>query len=154
MKLHNITIGSDPELFIINNKTKKVVSAVGLIPGTKTKPWKDEEFADGFALQTDNILAEFNIPPVITKSEFIWNIQYMKSYIDKYIKNINSDLGIKCIASQVVPESELQSDQAKLFGCDIDYNVYTKKANPKPEGTKTNIRSAGQRGGQKYRNIQ
>jgi len=53
------------------------------------------------------------------------------------------DLGIKCIASQTVPTSELQSDQAKLFGCDIDYNAYTMKANPKPKGTSTNLRSAG-----------
>ena len=35
MKLRNVTIGADPELFIINEKTKKVVSAIGLIPGEK-----------------------------------------------------------------------------------------------------------------------
>ena len=46
-----------------------------------------------------------------------------------YPKTLES-IGIKCIASQVVPESELQSKQAKQFGCDVDYNVYTKKANP------------------------
>ena len=33
------TIGSDPELFIINTKTKKVVSAIDKIPGTKADPF-------------------------------------------------------------------------------------------------------------------
>lgn len=143
MKLHNITIGADPELFIINTKTNKVVSAIPFIPGVKGKPWRDNNMPEGFGLETDNILAEFNIPPVNTENDFVTNIQYMKNYIDKFVKNINPDYRIKCIASQAVPESELQSDQAKQFGCDVDYNVYTKKANPKPEGNKTNIRSAG-----------
>lgn len=143
MKLTNITIGADPELFIINEKTKKVVSAVGLIPGEKGNPWRSDDMPEGFGLETDNILAEFNIPPVRDGVSFVNNIQYMQNYIDRFVKSKNPDLGIKCVASQTVPNSELQSDQAKLFGCDIDYNAYTMKANPKPEGTSTNLRSAG-----------
>ena len=98
---------------------------------------------EGFGLETDNILAEFNIPPVKDEINFVNNIVYMQEYIDKFVKSKNPDLGIKCIASQTVPKSELQSDQAKLFGCDVDYNAYTMKANPKPKGTSTNLRSAG-----------
>lgn len=143
MKLRNITVGADPELFIINENTKKVVSAVGLIPGEKGNPWRSDDMPEGFGLETDNILAEFNIPPVIDEVSFVNNIIYMQKYIDRFVKNIDPDLGIKCAASQVVPESELQSEQARMFGCDIDYNAYTMKANPKPEGTKTNIRSGG-----------
>ena len=143
MDLHNITIGSDPELFIINTKTDKVVSAIPFIPGVKGNPWRGDDMPEGFGLETDNILAEFNIPPTRNKDEFISAILYMQNYIDKFVKNIDPDLGIKCIASQIVPESELQSKQAKQFGCDVDYNVYTKKANPKPKGNKTNIRSCG-----------
>lgn len=156
MSFYKITIGADPELFIVNNKTNKVVSAIGLIPGKKGKPYKPKEMPKGFGLETDNILAEFNIPPVQCKKDFINNIYRMKNYIDKFVKNINPDLGILCAASQEIPDSELQSDQAKEFGCMPDYNVYTEEANPKPEGTTTNIRSAGQINseGQKYRNIQ
>lgn len=143
MKLRNVTIGADPELFIINEKTKKVVSAVGLIPGEKGNPWRSEDMPEGFGLETDNILAEFNIPPVTDGINFVNNIVYMQEYINKFVKSKNPDLGIKCTASQTVPTSELQSDQAKLFGCDVDYNAYTMKANPKPKGTSTNLRSAG-----------
>ena len=155
MTLRNITVGADPELFIINEKTKKVVSAVGLIPGEKGNPWRSNDMPEGFGLETDNILAEFNIPPVRDRLNFVNNIVYMQEYINKFVKNINPDLGILCVASKTVPVSELQSDQAKLFGCDVDYNAYTMSANPKPKGTSTNLRSAGRISeGQKYRNIQ
>lgn len=143
MVLTDITIGSDPELFIINEKTGKVVSSIGLIPGEKGEPWVGDDMPNGFGLETDNIVAEFNIPPASDGHSFINNIEYMKQYIDKFVKNINPDLGILCAASKTVDKSELQSPQAKMFGCDVDFNVYTQKPNPKPKGTLTNLRSCG-----------
>lgn len=143
MLVTKVTIGADPELFIINENTGKVVSSIGLIPGEKGDPWTDEGMPQGFGLETDNILAEFNIPPVTSKLSFINNITYMKNFIDSFVKNINPEFGILCTASQVVDDDQLQSREAKQFGCSVDYNVYTQKANPKPKGTSTNLRSAG-----------
>lgn len=143
MLVTELTIGSDPELFIINEKTGKVVSSIGIIPGEKGEPWVGEDMPNGFGLETDNIVAEFNIPPATDGVSFINNIEYMKQYIDKFVKNINPDLGILCAASKSVDKSELQSPQAKMFGCDIDYNAYTQEPNPKPKGTRTNLRSCG-----------
>lgn len=143
MRLHNITVGSDPELFIINTKTNKVVSAIGMIPGEKGKPFCAEDMPKGFGMETDNILAEFNIPPVKTETAFINNILYMQEYISKYVKNINPDLGIECAASKIVDKDQLQNPQAQQFGCDVDYNAYTESPNPKPKGNRTNLRSAG-----------
>lgn len=114
--LENILIGTDPECFIFNTKTNKVKSAVRLIPGTKEEPYKIEELGKGFAIQTDNILAEFNVPPTDDVSEFVYNINKMKDYIKGFVKNIDENLDILCTASQVVPKSELRSKQAKLFG--------------------------------------
>ena len=74
------TFGSDPELFIFNNKTKKVISAIDKIPGYKDDPYT-EGLPEGFGLQTDNILAEFNIPPVKDCANFINNILYMFQYL-------------------------------------------------------------------------
>lgn len=68
----------------------------------------------------------------------------MKQWIDDFVKSKNRDLQIECIASRYVDESQLQSDEAKQFGCDPDYNAYTETVNPKPEGANTNLRSAGQ----------
>lgn len=142
--MFKVTIGSDPELFIYDSKKKKVISAVGLLPGTKENPYVDEEFPrSGFGLQTDNILGEFNIPPAMNMDDFVSSIEYMKGYIRKKVKEINPDYDIKCCGSQKVCKDQLQTDQAKLFGCDPDYNVYTEKQNEVGSAKDTNLRSAG-----------
>lgn len=143
MILENITIGADPELFLINSKTGEVVSSIGIIPGEKGNAYRSKDMPEGYGLEIDNILAEFNIPPVRDKEGFIDAITYMKNYIKKYIKAKNPDLDILCKASMMVNENQLQSPEAKLFGCSVDYNAYTEKPNPKPQGERTNLRSAG-----------
>lgn len=144
MIFQNITLGSDPELFIINTKTNQVVSSIGLIPGEKGNPWRDEKWMKkGFGMEIDNILAEFNIPPCKTLGSWITNIEFMKNYIRDFVKKIDPCLDIKCSASELVPWDQLNSDEAKLFGCAEDYNVYTESVNPKPKGELTNLRSAG-----------
>lgn len=143
MILNNITIGADPELFLINTETGKVVSSIGIIPGEKGNPYRSKDMPKGFGLEIDNILAEFNIPPVTNKRNFINAINYMKDYIRTFIKEKDKNLDIQCIASKMVDEDQLQSPEAKLFGCSVDYNAYTKRPNPKPKGEATNLRSAG-----------
>ena len=137
--IRNIMIGSDPELFIVNKKTGKVVSSIGIIPGEKGNAYRSPDMPEGYGLQIDNILAEFNIPPAKTKQEFINSINYMKKYIQDFVKKINPDLDIMCVSSAIVDDDQLQSEEAKLFGCSVDYNAYTEEPNPKPEGIPTNI---------------
>ncbi len=143
-QLRNVTIGADPELFIVNKKTGKVVSSIGLIPGEKNNAYT-EGMPEGFGLQIDNILGEFNIPPVPFNrlNDFVKHVEFMKEFISKYVKKINPDLDVLCKASMHVDEDQLNSEEAQLFGCDPDYNVYTMSENPKPEGQSTNLRTAG-----------
>ena len=147
--LRNIMIGSDPELFLIDKTSNKIISSIGIIPGVKGEAWRDESMPEGYGLQIDNILAEFNIPPVIYKygdkarQEFIAEMNYMKDFIRGYIQKINPNLDIYCAASAIVEPDQLQSDEAKLFGCSPDYNVYTQGKNPKPDVPKDGLRSAG-----------
>lgn len=149
MNTEKITIGADPELFIINTENENVVSSIGIIPGIKNEPFIPKGYRKGFGIETDNILAEFNIPPSNTEDEFVNNINIMKQWIDNFVKSKNPNYTIQCIASRYVNDDQLQSDEAKLFGCDPDFNAYTEEANPKPEGANTNLRSAGQREGLK-----
>lgn len=113
--LNKYTIGADPELFVFNKKIKRVVSAIDKIPGTKEKPYT-EGLPDGFGLQTDNILAEFNIPPETNLKAFINNINYMKNVIRTRLQTIDEDLDILCVASAKAPVKELKDPQAKMFG--------------------------------------
>lgn len=144
MIIENVTIGADPELFLINSETGDVVSSIGIIPGEKGNAYRSDDMPEGYGLEIDNILAEFNIPPVKTKEDFVGSITYMKNYIKKFIKAKNPNLDILCKASMMVNEDQLQSPEAKLFGCSVDYNAYTEEPNPKPQGERTNLRSAGQ----------
>lgn len=136
------TIGSDPELFIINTKTKKVVSAIDKIPGTKADPF-NEGLPKGFGLQTDNILAEFNIPPVQSESNFIECIEFMKNVIRDKVKAIDEKFDVLCQASAKVPSKELIHPQAREFGCDPDYCIYSQGSNAVSPATRTTLRSAG-----------
>lgn len=142
-KVNNVTLGADPECFIINEATGKVVSSIGIIPGYKGDPWRSKDMPEGYGIEIDNILAEFNIPPAKTREEFVNSIEYMKNYISNFVKAKNPNYGIKCSASELVDSDQLNSKEAKLFGCSVDFNIYTKSENPKPKGETTNLRSAG-----------
>lgn len=139
---NNYTIGSDPELFLFNNKTKKVVSAIDKIPGHKEAPYT-ENLPEGFGLQTDNILAEFNIPPVQSEEEFVRCIEFMKDFIRNRAKEINPDFDVLCQASSKVPKKELEHPQAREFGCDPDFCIYTQGPNVVGKAARTTLRSAG-----------
>ncbi len=142
MLQYNYTIGSDPELFLFNNKTKKVVSAIEKIPGSKGDPFT-EGLPEGFGLQTDNILAEFNIPAVTNEDDFVQSIEFMKNIIRQMAQSINKDFDIKCQASAKVPAKELKHPQAKEFGCDPDFCVYNEGPNQVGNAAKSTLRSAG-----------
>ena len=141
--LRNYTIGSAPELFLINKKTGKVVSAIDKIPGSKDAPYKDD-MPEGFGLQKDNFLADFNIPAVKSERMFVDCINFMKDIFRMRAQEIDPNLDIKCMASAKVPAKELKHPQAKEAGCDPDYCIYTEGPNPPGNLTRTNLSSAGQ----------
>lgn len=86
MKIKNWLIGSDIEWFIKNEKGE-VVSAEGLIKGTKSEPFCFNPANKGFSTSLDNVLYEGNIPPTNNKQEFIDNIDYLKNYMNSSLPN-------------------------------------------------------------------
>lgn len=114
--ISNVTIGADPELFIYNTKTNKVVSSIGLIPGEKGNAWVKEGWEPGFGLEIDNILAEYNIPSVTTKEDWIRVHNFMKNEIRTFIQAKDPDLDIRHRGSFIVDDDQLNHPIAKLFG--------------------------------------
>lgn len=141
--MKNFTIGSDPECFIVNG-TGKIISSVGLIPGEKKNAYQPEDLPEGFGLEKDNILAEFNIPASNLYSDaFVNNMITMKEWLRKYLKQLNSSYDILCQASATVEEDQLQTKEAQEIGCEVDFCVYTGGPNKKPKKFEDNIRTTG-----------
>jgi hypothetical protein len=136
--LNMVTIGSDPEAFVINKNTGEVVSAIGLIPGNKDTPFAISEF--GHAVQTDNVMVEFCVPPATDSASFVKDINFC---LDTLNSMLPEDIEVSIIASASLDKKYLRTKQARLFGCDPDFNVYTMQPNQAPTAVRNNNRCAG-----------
>ena len=136
----NITIGTDPEFFI-QDKDGKLISSIGIIEGTKDVPNRLKFLGSGFAIQKDNVLGEFNVPHGYSAQEVSNSVSIMKAYISGLLES--KGLHPLYAASGKYDDDQLQSDEAKEFGCSPDFNAWTNGVNEKPEGTTTTLRSAG-----------
>lgn len=120
-KLHYL-LGSDPELMLRNKQTKELCSAIPIIPEGKTNPRKLEKKGDN-AVQHDNVLIEFNTTPAEGKDFFVKNVGSVLKTIDEIVAAAGAELVLR--ASAEFPEAELEHPDARVFGCDIDYNAWT-----------------------------
>lgn len=119
----NITgIGADPELFVALADDEKVVSAIGLVGGTKTAP--KSLGVDGFFVQEDNVLAEFNIPPAKTAEELASNIGQGLALLNVHL---GKDYRVIAKASHIFDDSQLDHPKAQGFGCDPDIIAWTEE---------------------------
>ena len=122
--IKNVTLGADPELFLQNEV--EIISAEGLIGGTKEEP-REVPGLDGFFIQEDNIMVEFNIPPSKTSEEFQENIETMLDFVEEVGRVY--DCSISKEASADINEDFLGTPQSETFGCEPDFNVYTGEEN-------------------------
>lgn len=130
----NILIGADPELWIVDNKTGKPISAEGLFEGTKANPYKVEHGA----IQVDGMAAEFNINPANNAYEFTRNILSVLCALRDEIARRNPDLDFSFSFASVAHFGakyiQAQPEHAKELGCTPDFNAYEGgEANPTPD---------------------
>jgi len=129
-----LTIGCDPELFIKDRKTGKLISAHGLFPGDKKNPHKVE----CGAVQVDGMAAEYNIDPVNNAGEFVLNNLIVLRELRDLIRERNPDLDFEFVFNPVADFGkeyiDAQPDEAKILGCEPDYNAWEDgKENPTPD---------------------
>ena len=129
------SIGCDPEFFL--KKEEKHVVSIGLIGGSKDfpRPLNDQ----GFSVLEDNVAVEFNVPPAHNHQEFINNIQQAM----QMIKSELPEYEFSHASAVTFNEEDLQHPQALEFGCEPDFNAWTKEVNPRPQATNQFLRSAG-----------
>jgi len=126
-KVNNATIGTDPEFFLFSINKNEIVSAEGLIGGTKEEPRKISNV--GHAVQEDNIMVEFNIPPAIDEQSFSRDIEFVMEHI---MSELSEDYQISTKAASEINQEYLQTEQAQRFGCEPDYNVWEEMVNDAP----------------------
>jgi len=126
----NVTIGADPEVFFHNvDKTKGFLSAEGLVGGTKEQPKKIlQEEGEGFAVQEDNVMAEYCIPPCKTQEDFIENNLKVLDYLSD-VAELNKAV-VVITPSAEFDYNSVNTEQAKTFGCEPDFGVYIEDLNP------------------------
>lgn len=124
---YDFTIGADPEVFLINKVTNTPVSAHNLIPGSKKAPHKVKYGA----VQPDGLAAEFNIDPAKNYKEFSRNI----SEVMKSLEKLTPGYDFKAVPVMEFGAKYINSlpKEARILGCDPDFNAYTGRANPLPD---------------------
>lgn len=105
-------LGSDPEAFIVNNRSGLVVSAKRFTVGTKDEP---ENCENGYALLNDNILIEGNVPPAATKEEFIVNMSKLWSMMNERASTRGAH--IENDDCREISDALMDTNEAKEFGC-------------------------------------
>ena len=128
-KLHQV--GTDTEVFLVNPQTEEPVPAIGLIGGTKHQPKPVPELGDGYAVQEDNVMLEYNVPPCATKAQFVTSVMRMNSYLKKLLTP--QDLAFRIAPSMMFDAKQLTHPQAMHLGCEPDFNVWTRDVNPSPK---------------------
>lgn len=124
-QLKVLKVGADVEIFLRTpNGAPKTV--IGLIGGTKEHPLPviNEK---GYALQEDNVALEWNIPASASRHEFVYGVSRIMEEIQARCKKLDVVPAIE--ASMRFPEDVLRHPQALKFGCEPDFNVWTRSMN-------------------------
>lgn len=138
-----LKVGADIEEFL-RDKNGKPVPVIGLIGGTKEEPMPIlTELGKGFALQEDNVALEYNIPAAADKFSWVYNLMRIREEINARVAKHGLVPAIE--ASMRFDASQLEHPQAKVFGCEPDFNVWEQTVNEKPSAhpDSATLRTAG-----------
>lgn len=113
VKIENITIGTDPELFLRSIDTKEFIPSFKYIKGDKYNPVIISD--EGHGLSCDNVMVEYTIPPSKTADDYIKHNLFVQEYLrEKVCKQHNLELVITPFAE--FSDNELKDDRASIFG--------------------------------------
>jgi hypothetical protein len=139
MKLN--AVGADVELFLQDDYGNPI-TAIRKFGGTKQNPKPMSGMPQGFFIQEDNVMAEFNIPPANNMDDFHSNIHNAVNWIEGVVKQ--KELHINIASLMKFKLKQLQSTQARHVGCEPDYDVWTMEENPRVNSDKLkDIRTCG-----------
>ena len=120
-----ILLGSDPELFV--KQGGEFISAHGMVDGTKEHPHPVRHGA----VQVDGMALEYNTDPVSTVEEWERNHRSVQRRLRRMI---GKDLELSATPTAFFTDEVFNStpDDAKILGCEADFNAWTQGVNPTP----------------------
>ncbi len=130
-----VQLGSDPELWVVEDG--KVICADGIIKGTKAKPHP----VDMGAIQVDGFAVEYNTDPASTLVQWEYNHRTVQQAL---LASIGENRVLGYAATAFFDEEAFNEapDEAKILGCEPDYNAWTGRTNDTPDNTNM-FRTAG-----------
>ncbi|RLD63281.1 MAG: hypothetical protein DRI84_09870 [Bacteroidetes bacterium] len=131
------TIGCDPEFFLREKQSGKLISAIPHIKGTKTEP---QLLPQGGNIQHDNVAVEIATDPAKSMETFVQNI---KLTLTEAVKILPTNTEIVAIPSANFDKKQLEHPEAEVFGCDPDYDAWEIRENEKPCSVDNTFRSCG-----------
>jgi hypothetical protein len=132
-----MTIGCDPEFFLRERKSGKLISAIPFISGTKDEPFR---LPLGGNIQRDNVAMEIATDPADSVENFVSNI---RNTLTEAIKTLPIDTEIVAAPSASFDPDQLTHPEAQAFGCDPDFDAWEMKENDKPCAVDNTFRSCG-----------
>lgn len=137
MNKRRFTIGCDPEFFLKERESGKLISAIPFVTGTKENP---TVLPKGGNIQRDNVAVEVATDPANSKKAFVENIA---NTLSEAVKTLPDNMEIIAIPSASFPEEELKHPEALRFGCDPDFDAWKLMENDPPCAIDSTFRSCG-----------
>jgi len=117
----SVSIGTDPELFLKDSRTGGVVPVCGLIGGAKGKPL---DLGDGYGVQEDNVMLEFNTPPCNDPYAFADSVKIGVEKCLDLVHTRHPHLEFDNGSERLFSFPQLDNLQARQFGCSQDFDAY------------------------------
>lgn len=117
-----IKIGCDPELVLFDKVLDKIVPAVGLVEGTKDKPFM---FPNGGMMQLDGLALEFGTPPVKpVRDNFSRALKETLDYVRQYLLDKHGDrYELRCGSIVDFSDDIADDDPSLAIGCDPQFHL-------------------------------
>lgn len=131
------TIGTDPEFFLRCKATGKLKSAIPFIEGDKHNPMP---LPTGGTIQRDNVTVEVATAPANSGTDFV---DELRRTFTELLKRVPEGHELAVEPSGEFDEDQLDHEEAKAFGCDPDFDVWTMDQNVPPYAGDTPMRSCG-----------
>jgi hypothetical protein len=137
MSNKRFTIGCDPEFFLRERASGKLISAIPHVEGTKQDPFC---LPRGGNIQRDNVAVEIATDPADSGDQFV---KHISNTLSEAVKILPAETEIVAIPSARFDEDQLDHPEAQAFGCDPDYCAWEVAQNEPPCALDNTFRSCG-----------